>query len=102
MFFKKPTDSNINIQGYIFLSSLQFPLMINNKDVITLTLFLLQDVTIFYLAAGLEGIFTEAAETCLFICVQKLIQHWCSQREQIFNTEKDGLVFLVGINKKKK
>jgi len=56
--------------------------MLNNKDVIILTLFpLLQDVTTFYLtgfdlAAGLEGIFTDAAETRLFrFCVQKLIQH---------------------------
>lgn len=70
-------------------------------------LFLLQDVTTFYLtgfdlAAVLDGIFTEAAVTCLFMfCVQKLIQHWCSQREQIFSTEKDGLVFTVSSLKKK-
>lgn len=68
--------------------------MLTNKDVIILTLvFLLQDVTTFYLtrfdlAAGLESILTEAAETCLCfsICMQKLIQYWHSK---IFNTEKD-------------
>ena len=54
--------------------------MLNDKDVVILTLFLLQDMTTFYLtgfnlAAGLEGIFTDAAETCLFrFYVQKLIQ----------------------------
>lgn len=49
--------------------------MLNNKDVIILSLFFLwQDVTTFYLtrfdlAAGVEGIFTEAAENYLcFVC----------------------------------
>lgn len=57
--------------------------MLKTKDVIILTLvFLLQDVTTFYLtrfdlAADLESIFIKAAETCLCfsICVQKLIQY---------------------------
>lgn len=80
--------------------------MLKNKDVIILTLaFLLQDVTTFYLtrfdlAAGLESIFIEAAETypCFSTCMQKLIQYWHSK---IFNTVKDELVFIADILKKK-
>lgn len=81
--------------------------MLNNKDVIIFTLvFLMQDVTTFYLTgfdlgSGLESIFIEAAETCLALgFVQKLILYWCSQRKKIFNTVKDGLVFIVGTLKK--
>lgn len=77
LFFKTPVDRNANIQIHFFF-------LLNNslksdKDVIILTLFLLQDVTPFNFtgfdpAALLEDVFAEAAEDCLYvICVQKCI-----------------------------
>lgn len=75
--------------------------MLNDKDVIILTLFFIagcDHILCYRIWSALQSIFTEAAETCLFrFCVKKLIQHRCFQREQIFNTEKDGLVFNAGI-----
>lgn len=56
----------------------------------------------FDFAAVLGDAFTETAENCVFrISVQKCIQHEFSQRQEIFNNMKDGLISAVGILKRK-
>lgn len=56
----------------------------------------------FDFAAVLGDTFTEAAENYVFgISVQKCIQHGFSQKQEIFNSIKDGLVSAVGILKRK-
>lgn len=56
----------------------------------------------FDFAAVLGDAFTETAENCVFrISVQKCIQHEFSQRQEIFNNMKDGLILLLAYSKEK-